>query len=149
MFPIVITYKKKLDRKIITKTNQAILLSLKKSLEQTGVDKIQIVTDSALRFENVFFSIKPAGNWNIWVGIKNGKVEIKEKEGVRFLFYSFNALYILIASLIPLFVLIIINREFSVFTVGIPVFFILLVYTTTIARHSDFLTGALNQMNTD
>lgn len=80
MFPFIIKYTKTLNSNFDLISNEILLKSFQENLKSDGVDRIKIENNSILKYENDFFAIRPGLNWNIWVGICCGKIEIKQKK---------------------------------------------------------------------
>jgi hypothetical protein len=90
MFPFLIKYKKALNSNFDLIDNETLLKGFKENLKRGGVDRIFIKNNSILRYENDFFAIRPGWNWNIWVGISGGQIEITKDENKRKVTYLFN-----------------------------------------------------------
>lgn len=145
MFPFTITYRRTLDRRFDEIDTKSILNSFKENLQRKGVSKITNETDSKLTFKIDFFSSKPGVNWNIWVGINRGKIEMEESTGKRTVIYEFNTSQIFIAGFVGGVLFWIVSQMWwaGCFAFGI---FGLFNWIVTLVRHDDNLTGVLNKI---
>jgi hypothetical protein len=112
MFPFIVKYKKTLNNDFDLISNKTILTSFEENLKRDGVDKLSIVNDSILNFKNYFFAIRPGLNWNIWVGISNGKIEIEKSGTYREVTYLFNTSRFFIIGLLSGFFFWSFSKEF-------------------------------------
>jgi len=145
MFPFTITYRRPLDQRFDTIETKFILDSFKENLRRKGVSKISSETDSLMTFKIDLFTSKPGGNWNIWIGINRGKIEVDESTGKRTLVYAFNTSQILIAGFIGGLLFGIVSQIWWLGCVGFVMLGIL-NWGTTLIRHDDNLTGVLNEI---
>ena len=61
-------------------SNETLFKETYNFLKKEGVDRIKIKNNEKLFLENDFFAIRPGLNWNIWVGIDSGEIQIKFDE---------------------------------------------------------------------
>lgn len=144
-FPFTITYRRTLDHRFDAIETKSILNSFKENLKRKGVSKISLETDSLMTFKIDLFSSKPGGNWNIWVGINRGKIEVDESNGKRTVIYEFNTSQILIAGFIAGLLFWIVSQMWWAGCFGFTVLG-LLNWITALIRHDDNLTGILNEI---
>ncbi len=145
MFPFTITYRRALDQRFDEIDTRSILNAFRENLKRKGVDKINSETDSLMTFKIHFFSSKPGANWNLWVGINRGKIEVEESTGKRMIIYEFNTAMILIIGFIAGLFFWIVSQMWWAGCFG---FLILGLFNwiTTLVRHDDNLTGVLNEV---
>ena len=143
MFPFIIIYKKTLNSDFDLINNGNLLNSFQEQLKKDGVDKISMENNSILKYKNDFFSIKPGLNWNIWVGICCGQIEVKQGSNTREVIYSFNTSRFFIVGLIAG---IIFSLFFKMIFPGLFAFFVLgvLNWILSISRHRAKLSSLLN-----
>jgi len=145
MFPFLIKYKKTLNSNFDLIDNEVLLKSFKENLKRDGVDRIFIENNSILRYENDFFAIRPGWNWNIWVGISGGQIEIIEEDNKRKVTYLFNtSRFFIIGALAGI--------AFGLFSKMILIglfafsFLGLLNWIISISRHRANLSSLLNEV---
>ncbi len=145
MFPIIIKYSKTLSGDFDTIANQKILDCAKEYLKRDGVDHIDIIDESVLKFNNDFFAIRPGLNWNIWVGIWRGQISIEKLDSKRKIRYRINTIRFWIIGLLT-------GLLFGLITkllwVGLLAFGVmgLLNWTISVVRHYFNLTGLLTDI---
>lgn len=145
MFPFIIKYTKTLNSNFDLISNEIMLKSFQENLKSDGVDRIKIENNSKLKYENDFFAIRPGLNWNIWVGICCGQIEIKQREDKKVVTYTFNTSRFFIIGLIAgiafwLFSKFIIAGLFAFTVLGI------LNWIISILRHSANFSSLLSEV---
>jgi hypothetical protein len=101
-FPFEITYRKKLKNKFNDYSNEKIIEFFIQDFEKSGVRNIRRENINKVIADIMFFAIRPGWNWNRWVGISYGTIEIVgdfEKEN-RVVVYKFNQSRLLIMGFI-------------------------------------------------
>ena len=145
MFPFLIKYKKTLNSNFDLIENEVLLKSFKENLKRDGVDRIFIENNSTLRYENDFFAVRPGLNWNIWVGISGGQIEIIKDEDKRKVTYLFNTSRFFIVGAIA-------GIAFGLFSrmilIGLFAFSFLglLNWIISILRHRENFSSLLNEV---
>jgi len=145
MFPFIIKYTKTLNSNFDLISNEIMLKSFQENLKSDGVDRIKIENNSILKYENDFFAIRPGLNWNIWVGICCGHIEIKQRGNKKIVTYLINTSRFFIVGLIAgiifwLFSKFIIAGLFAFTVLG------LLNWIISISRHRAHLSSLLNEV---
>ena len=148
MFPFLIKYNKTLNSNFDLIDNEVLLKSFKENLKRDGVDRIFIENNSTLRYENDFFAIRPGLNWNIWVGISGGQIEIIKDKDTRKVTYLINTLRFFIVGAIAGIAFGLISK---MIVVGLFAFSFLglLNWIISISRHRFNFSSLLNKIITN
>jgi len=145
MFPFTLKYKKTLKSDFDLINNETMLKSFQENLKRDGVDRTFIENNSTLRYENDFFAIRPGLNWNIWVGICCGQIEISQNENKKSVTYLFNTSRFFIVGLIAGIAFWLFSKEIFA---GLFAFSVLglLNWIISISRHRAHLSNLLNEV---
>ncbi|NPD45196.1 MULTISPECIES: hypothetical protein [unclassified Lentimicrobium] len=104
--PFKISFRQELD----DTPNNAVLKNFWLSFKDSYCDEMFYKRKNEILIENDFFRLKPDFNFNLWIGIGNARLIIKEKEGLRLVEYTIDytrltITYFLIIILYPLILL--------------------------------------------
>lgn len=115
-FPFEVTYKKKLDEDFNEFSNKQILEFFINDFKESGVNNIRRENDNKVVADIMFFAIRPGLNFNRWVGVSQGSVQINETEGdsTRIVIYRFNQTRLFVIAIIASIFFWIISQEWWV-----------------------------------
>lgn len=146
MFPFIVKYKKPLDSRFNSISNEDILNCIREFLEENYVDRIFIEDNLTIRYENDYlFSKRMFMFWNIWDFIFSGKITIEVNQEKRSLVYLFNTSGTFIFGAIIGSALTLFTHEVIVGICGFA-FAGLLNWLILIERHHMNLSNVLNEV---
>lgn len=101
IFPLEITYKKRLTGEIEKFSTNQILSFAKQDFTKSDAIKVNQLEDSLIVNNPIgFFGIRRGLNWNRWIGISHATFQINETDNVRFVKYTINLTRIWIVGVI-------------------------------------------------
>lgn len=135
--PFKISFRQELD----DTPNNTVLKNFWLNFKDSYCDEMFYKRKNEIIIENDFFRTKPDFNFNLWVGIGNAKLSIKEKDGLRFVEYTIDftrlAISYLVFILFALFVSIMGSGDilFSVYSTSSLLIFGLIIHAISFLRH--------------
>lgn len=149
-FPIEITFKKRLIEDFKEFSNQQILDFFIKDFQDSGVKNIRRESDNKVVADIMFFAIRPGWNWNRWVGISQGSVQIlgNDNDSQRLIVYRFNQTRLFIIAVIASVIFGIVSQEWYT---GLFAFGVLgiLNWIIKLIQHSSTFYGTFTDMKTE
>lgn len=135
--PFKITFRQELD----DTPNNTVLKNFWLSFKDSYCDKMFYRRKNEITIDNYFIRIKPDFNFNLWAGIGNARLRIKEKDGLRLVEYTIDFTRLVISYLVFIllaqFVSIMGSGDilFSVYSTSPLLIFGLIIHAISFLRH--------------